>query len=206
MPTRVLLAEDEAIVRLDLKEMLRVEGYDVIGDFGSGDEALRFAMDNKPDIAILDVKMPGMDGLDVAKVLRDDRICATLILTAFSQRSLVEAAREAGVMAYLVKPFQASELVPAIELALARYSETIALEDELMEVRDQRFALEVAVETRKSLDKAKGRLMESYAMSEAQAFRFIQKTAMDSRSSMREVSEKVLSGDIAPKDSVGKGS
>ncbi|SHE30172.1 response regulator receiver and ANTAR domain protein [Ferrithrix thermotolerans DSM 19514] len=204
MPVRVLLAEDEAIVRLDLKEMLRVEGYDVVGDFGAGDEALKFAMEQKPDIAVLDVKMPGMDGIEVAKILRKEKICATLILTAFSQRSLVEAAREAGVMAYLVKPFQASELVPSIELAIARYNEAIALEEELDLVRDEKTALEFAVETRKALDRAKGKLMEAYALTEPQAFRFIQKTAMDRRLSMREVANAVIDGELVPSETADR--
>jgi AmiR/NasT family two-component response regulator len=204
MPVRVLLAEDEAIVRLDLKEMLRVEGYDVVGDFGAGDEALKFAMEQKPDIAVLDVKMPGMDGIEVAKILRKEKICATLILTAFSQRSLVEAAREAGVMAYLVKPFQASELVPSIELAIARYNEAIALEEELDLVRDEKTALEFAVATRKALDRAKGKLMEAYALTEPQAFRFIQKTAMDRRLSMREVANAVIDGELVPSETADR--
>jgi AmiR/NasT family two-component response regulator len=161
-------------------------------------------MEQKPDIAVLDVKMPGMDGIEVAKILRKEKICATLILTAFSQRSLVEAAREAGVMAYLVKPFQASELVPSIELAIARYNEAIALEEELDLVRDEKTALEFAVATRKALDRAKGKLMEAYALTEPQAFRFIQKTAMDRRLSMREVANAVIDGELVPSETADR--
>lgn len=188
---RVVIAEDEAIVRLDLKEILAEEGYDVVGETGRGDEVLAIVREVKPDIAILDVKMPGLDGISVAKSLTEERLAAVLVLTAFSQRDLIEDAREAGALAYLVKPFQRSELVPAIEVALGRFRELRALEDELRSLEDR-------LEARKVIDRAKGRLMDDHQMRENDAFSFIQKTAMSSRSTMRDVAQQVIDGTLAP--------
>ena len=188
---RVVIAEDEAIVRLDLKEILAEEGYDVVGETGRGDEVLAIVREVKPDIAILDVKMPGLDGISVAKSLTEERLAAVLVLTAFSQRDLIEDAREAGALAYLVKPFQRSELVPAIEVALGRFRELRALEDELRSLEDR-------LEARKIIDRAKGRLMDDHQMRENDAFSFIQKTAMSSRSTMRDVAQQVIDGTLAP--------
>jgi response regulator NasT len=201
MAVRVVLAEDEAIIRLDLRETLEAEGYDVVGDFGQGDLALAAIQDLRPDIAILDVKMPGLDGLEVATVIQQERICATLILTAFSQRALVEAARTAGVMAYLVKPFQSSELVPAIELALARYGENKMLEEEMEQLRGEHLVLQDKLETRKLLDQAKGLLMEELGMTEAEAFRFLQRKAMDGRLRLGTVASQVIDGVLRPEPS-----
>ncbi len=201
MAVRVVLAEDEAIIRLDLRETLEAEGYDVVGDFGQGDLALAAIRDLRPDIAILDVKMPGLDGLEVATVIQQERICATLILTAFSQRALVEAARTAGVMAYLVKPFQSSELVPAIELALARYGENKMLEEEMEQLRGEHLVLQDKLETRKLLDQAKGLLMEELGMTEAEAFRFLQRKAMDGRLRLGTVASQVIDGVLRPEPS-----
>jgi response regulator NasT len=198
MSARVVLAEDEAIIRLDLRETLEAEGYEVVGDYGRGDEALEGIRTLRPDIAILDVKMPGLDGLEVAAEILKEKICATLVLTAFSQRALVEAAREAGVMAYLVKPFQASELVPAIELAIARYVEAQALEAEVASLGDANATLEAKLQARKLLERAKGKLQESHGYSEAAAFRFIQKSAMDSRTTMSEVADAIVEGKLVP--------
>jgi AmiR/NasT family two-component response regulator len=191
-------AEDAAIVRRDLKELLTEEGYEVVGDLARGDDALEAIRTLKPQLAILDVKMPGMDGLAVADQVNQEHLCAVIILTAFSQRSLVEQAREAGVMAYLVKPFQASDLVPAIELALARFDERAVVERELARISDERRRLEERLETRVLLDRAKARLMEEHGMSEAAAFRFLQKTAMDTRARVRDIAEKVLAGELEP--------
>ncbi|MGC8465954.1 MAG: ANTAR domain-containing response regulator [Acidimicrobiales bacterium] len=201
MAVRVVLAEDEAIIRLDLRETLEAEGYDVVGDFGQGDLALAAIRDLRPDIAILDVKMPGLDGLEVATIIQQERICATLILTAFSQRALVEAARTAGVMAYLVKPFQSSELVPAIELALARYGENKMLEEEMEQLRGEHLVLQDKLETRKLLDQAKGLLMEELGMTEAEAFRFLQRKAMDGRLRLGTVASQVIDGVLRPEPS-----
>lgn len=198
MSARVVLAEDEAIIRLDLRETLEAEGYEVVGDYGRGDEALEGIRELRPDIAILDVKMPGLDGLEVAAEVLNEKICATLVLTAFSQRALVEAAREAGVMAYLVKPFQASELVPAIELAIARYVEAQALEAEVASLGDVNATLEAKLQARKLLERAKGKLQESYGYSEAAAFRYIQKSAMDTRSTMSDVANAIVEGGLVP--------
>jgi response regulator NasT len=198
MAVRVVLAEDEAIIRLDLRETLESEGYEVVGDFGQGDLALAAIRELRPDIAILDVKMPGLDGLEVATMVQQEKICATLILTAFSQRALVEAARTAGVMAYLVKPFQSSELVPAIELALARYGEAKMLEEEMEQLRGEHQLLEAKLETRRLLDQAKGILMEEAGMTEAEAFRFLQRTAMDGRLRLGVVASQVIEGSLRP--------
>ena len=189
--TKVFIAEDEAIVRLDLKEILTEEGYEVVGETGRGDEVLALVRETKPDLAILDVKMPGLDGISVAKLLSEERLAAVLVLTAFSQRDLIEDAREAGAAAYLVKPFQRSELVPAIEVAIGRFRELRALEGEVR-------SLEERLEARKVIDRAKGILMDDHSLKENEAFNFIQKSAMSNRSTMRDVAVKVLSGEIKP--------
>lgn len=182
---RVLVAEDEALIRLDLVELLIGEGYDVVGEASDGEEALRLARELEPDLVVMDVKMPIMDGITAASAIAEDRIAPVVMLTAFSQRELVDRAREAGAMAYVVKPFDASDVVPAIELAIARYSEIRALDDEVAD-------LEERLESRKAVDQAKGLLQEGLGLTEAEAFRWIQKTAMDLRKSMREVAEGVI--------------
>jgi response regulator NasT len=189
--TRVVIAEDEAIIRLDLKETLEEEGYDVVGETGRGDEAVRLVRELVPDVVILDVKMPGMDGLAAARELNLTRESAVLILTAFSQRDLIEQARDAGALAYLVKPFQRSELIPALEVALGRFQEMKALESEVKDLSDQ-------LETRRIVDRAKGRLMDQHALSEQEAFRFVQQTAMRERTTMRAVAERILAGSLSP--------
>jgi len=189
--TRVVIAEDEAIIRLDLKETLEEEGYEVVGETGRGDEAVELVRQLTPDLAILDIKMPGMDGLAAAREISADRRSAVLILTAFSQRDLIEQARDAGALAYLVKPFQRSELIPAVEVALGRFREMQAL-------ADQNTTLEEQLETRKVVDRAKGILMDDHGMSEGDAFSWIQKRAMQDRATMRSVAEQVIAGDLAP--------
>jgi response regulator NasT len=182
---RVLIAEDEALIRLDLREMLIEEGYDVVGEAGDGEAALRLAEQLRPDLVILDIKMPIMDGLTAAENIANSRLAPVVILTAFSQRDLVERARAAGAMAYLVKPFQKSDLVPAIEIAAARFAEMTALESEVASLADR-------LETRKLVERAKGALMTTYSMTEPQAFRWIQRTAMDHRMTMRDVAERII--------------
>jgi AmiR/NasT family two-component response regulator len=182
---RVLVAEDEALIRLDLVEMLREEGYQVVGEAGDGEEAIKLAAELKPDLVILDVKMPKLDGIEAASQITNDRIAPVVILTAFSQRELVERARDAGTMAYLVKPFNKRDLVPAIELAVSRYSEMQALEAEVATLSDR-------LETRKVIDRAKGLLMTNQGLSEPDAFRWIQRTAMDRRTTMKAVAEAVV--------------
>ena len=182
---RVLIAEDEALIRLDLREMLIEEGYDVVGEAGDGEAALRLAEQLRPYLVILDIKMPIMDGLTAAENIAGSRLAPVVILTAFSQRDLVERARAAGAMAYLVKPFQKSDLVPAIEIAAARFAEMTALESEVASLADR-------LETRKLVERAKGALMTTYSMTEPQAFRWIQRTAMDHRMTMRDVAERIL--------------
>jgi two-component system, response regulator PdtaR len=189
--TRVVIAEDEAIIRLDLKETLEEEGYVVVGETGRGDQALELIRQLRPDIAILDIKMPGIDGLDVARSVTDERLCATLMLTAFSQRDLIESARDAGALAYLVKPFQKMDLIPAIEVAIGRFAEVRALADEVAD-------LEARLAARKAIDRAKGRLMDDFAMTETEAFNFIQRRAMETRASMRSVAEAVVAGTLNP--------
>ena len=190
-PVRVVIAEDEAIIRLDLKETLEEEGYEVVGETGRGDEAVRLVRELGPDIAILDIKMPGMDGLEAARAITAERGAAVLVLTAFSQRDLVEQARDAGALAYLVKPFQRSELMPAIEVAIGRFREIKALSAHSDQLEDQ-------LETRKIVDRAKGALIDSHGMTEADAFAWIQRTAMSERTTMRVVAEAVLSGERTP--------
>ena len=189
MPTRVVIAEDEAIIRLDLKETLEEEGYEVVAETTRGDEAVELVKQHEPDLAILDIKMPGLDGLSAAREIAGERRAAVLILTAFSQRDLIEQARDAGALAYLVKPFQRSELVPALEVALGRFKEIRAL-------HDQASSLEEQLETRKIVDRAKGQLMDRHRMAEADAFGFIQKTAMRRRQTMKQVAEAIIAGDL----------
>ena len=191
MPTRVVIAEDEAIIRLDLKETLEEEGYLVVGETGRGDEAVELVKEHEPDVAILDIKMPGLDGLSAAREIAGERRAAVLILTAFSQRDLIDQARDAGALAYLVKPFQRSELIPALEVAIGRFQEMKALHDQAQSLEEQ-------LETRKVVDRAKGILMDQHAMSEGEAFSFIQKRAMSERAKMRDVAQRVIAGDLAP--------
>lgn len=198
---RVVIAEDEAIVRLDLREILEAEGYEVVGDTGRGDEAISLVRQHQPDLAILDVKMPGVDGLSAARQITADNLAAVLILTAFSQRNLIEEARDAGVMAYLVKPFQASELVPAIEMALGRYVEMQALADANQTLEGERDRLSDALETRRMLDRAKGTLMDELGMREVDAFQFIQRSAMSARVVMREIARRVIEEGLRPDSS-----
>lgn len=188
---RIVVAEDEAIIRLDLVETLQEAGYEVVGETGRGDDALRMVGELKPDLAILDVRMPGLDGIEVAREIVEQRSSAVLILTAFAQRELVERAAEAGALAYLVKPWQRTDLVPAIEMALARHRELLALSSENVSLEEQ-------LEVRKIVDRAKGKLMDEYAMSEQDAFRFLQQTAMGDRNTMRSVAESVIAGKLAP--------
>jgi two-component system, response regulator PdtaR len=191
---RVLIAEDEALIRMDLSEMLREEGYDVVGEAGDGQEAVELAERHKPDLVIMDVKMPRRDGIDAAAEIASKRIAPIVVLTAFSQRDLVERARDAGAMAYLVKPFTISDLIPAIELAVSRFSEVTALEQEVATLSER-------LETRKIVERAKGLLQAKQGMTEPEAFKWIQRAAMDRRTSMKRVSEVVLEtlGD-PPKD------
>ncbi len=184
---RVLIAEDEALIRLDLAEMLREEGYQVIAESGDGESAIELARDLRPTLVIMDIKMPKVDGISAAAVIVKERIAPVVMLTAFSQRDLIEQARDAGAMAYLVKPFARHELVPAIELSVSRFAEMQALEDEVATLTER-------LETRKSIDRAKGLLMTNHGMTEPQAFRWIQRTAMDRRSTMKAVAEAIVSG------------
>jgi two-component system, response regulator PdtaR len=183
--TKVLIAEDEAIIRLDLKEMLEEEGLQVVGEAADGEAVLRLAAERHPDLVIMDIKMPGLDGLSAAERLAEKGEAAVLILTAFSQKDLVQRAAEAGAMGYLVKPFQRSDLIPAIDIALARHAQLRALKSESSDLTEQ-------LETRKLIDRAKGKLIDSDGMTEADAFRHIQKRAMDERRSMREIAASIL--------------
>jgi two-component system, response regulator PdtaR len=183
--TRVLIAEDEALIRLDLKEMLEEEGYAVVGEVGDGQQAVDRAAELRPDLVILDIQMPVLDGLSAAEKIAADRIAPVIVLTAFSQRDLVERARDAGAMAYLVKPFNKNDLVPAIEVARARFAEMSALDSEVRSLEDR-------LEARKSIEKAKGKLMTDQGMTEAEAFRHIQRTAMNERTSMKALADKIL--------------
>jgi two-component system, response regulator PdtaR len=191
LAVRVVIAEDEAVIRLDLKEILEEEGYDVVGETGRGDEAVELVRQTSPDLAILDIRMPGMDGLAAAREIAGERRAAVLILTAFSQRNLIEEARDAGALAYLVKPFQTSELIPAIEVALGRFHELQALENENRSLEDQ-------LETRRVVDRAKGMLMDRHGMREGDAFRFIQQTAMRERQTMKAVARRIIDGELTP--------
>ncbi|MEO3812862.1 response regulator [Sphaerisporangium sp. B11E5] len=182
---RVVIAEDEALIRLDLKEMLEEEGYAIVGEAGDGETAIKLALERRPDLVILDVKMPILDGISAAERIVSERVAPCLILTAFSQRDLVERARDAGAMAYLVKPFTKSDLVPAIEMAVSRHEEMAALEREVTTLGER-------LETRKLVERAKGLLMAQHGWTEPQAFRWIQKASMDRRMSMRQVAQAVV--------------
>lgn len=188
---RVLVAEDEALIRLDLVEMLREAGYEVVGEAADGEAALALARKERADLVILDVKMPVMDGITAAETIVKERLSAVLMLTAFSQRDLVLRARQAGAMAYLVKPFTIADLIPAIEMAIGRHQEMIALEGEIESLADR-------LETRKAVERAKGILMATMGVSESDAFRWIQKASMDRRISMRAVAEAVVNKEKAP--------
>ncbi len=181
----VVIAEDEALIRMDLAEMLTDEGYDVVGQAGDGAKAIELAEELRPDLVILDVKMPVLDGIAAAQAIAGKRIAPVVILTAFSQRDLIERARDAGAMAYLVKPFTQSDLMPAIEMAVSRFAELSMLESEVADLNER-------LETRKAVDRAKGILQEQLGLTEPDAFRWIQKTAMDLRLSMRQVAEGVV--------------
>ena len=181
-PIRIVIAEDEAIIRLDLRESLEAEGYIVVGETGRGDEAVELSRALKPDVVILDIKMPGLTGIN------KENIAAVLLLTAFSQRDLIQDASQAGALAYLVKPFQRSELVPSIELAIGRFQEIIALKKENDDLLEN-------LETRKVVDRAKGALMDQYGLKEKDAYRYLQKKAMEKRSPMKEVAKSILEGD-----------
>ncbi|MBU7599623.1 response regulator [Streptomyces sp. XM4193] len=183
--TRVVIAEDEALIRLDLKEMLEEEGYTVVGEAGDGERAVELAREHRPDLVILDVKMPVLDGISAAERIAEESIAPVLMLTAFSQRELVERARDAGAMAYLVKPFSKTDVVPAIEMAVSRFTELRALEQEVSDLSQR-------LETRKLVDRAKSVLQTQYGLSEPAAFRWIQKTSMDRRLSMSQVAEAVI--------------
>jgi len=191
---RVLIAEDEALIRLDLREMLEEEGYDVCGEAGDGQTAVTMAEELRPELVILDVKMPVLDGIAAAERIARKRIAPVIILTAFSQRDLVEKAREAGAMAYLVKPFQKKDLLPTIEMALSRYSELVGLEAEVDDLQGR-------LEARKLVERAKGVLMSEHGMTEPDAFRWIQRGSMDRRLTMRAVAEAVLAGTERPAQS-----
>ncbi|MFD6534572.1 ANTAR domain-containing response regulator [Streptomyces sp. NPDC060184] len=185
LTTRVVIAEDEALIRLDLKEMLEEEGYAVVGEAGDGQQAVELAREHKPDLVILDVKMPVLDGISAAEKIAEESIAPVLMLTAFSQRDLVERARDAGAMAYLVKPFSKSDVVPAIEMAVSRFAELRALENEVADLAQR-------LETRKLVDRAKSILQTDYGLSEPAAFRWIQKTSMDRRLSMQQLAEALI--------------
>nr|WP_029089128.1 response regulator [Brevibacterium album] len=190
---RVVVAEDEAVIRLDIVEMLREVGYDVVGEAADGESAIRLAEELRPDLVVMDIKMPVLDGISAAERIVSARIAPVVLLTAFSQKELVERARDAGAMAYVVKPFSSNDLLPALEIALSRHAEITALETEISDLTDR-------FETRKLVERAKGLLISSMGLTEPEAFRWIQKTSMDRRLTMREVAETVLSQIGAKKD------
>ncbi len=191
MPTRVVIAEDEAIIRLDLREILEEEGYEIVGETGRGDEAVELVKKHNPDVVILDIRMPGLDGLQAAKQIAGEKLAAVLMLTAFSQRDLIEQARDAGALAYLVKPFDRNDLVPQIEVALGRHLEMVALAKEV-------HGLEQQIETQRTVGRAKGILMDDCGLKEHEAFTWIQRTAMRKRRTMREVSLEVIEQGLRP--------
>lgn len=191
MTIRVVIAEDEAIIRLDLKESLEEEGYEVVGEAGRGDQAIELVRELRPDLVILDIKMPGVDGLTAARTIAAERICAVLMLTAFSQREIIEEARDAGALAYLVKPFQKNDLIPAIEVAIGRFRELAALDGEVDALGEQ-------LESRKLVDRAKGIIMDELGYKEQEAFTFIQRTAMSERCRMRDVADRIIAGSLRP--------
>jgi len=191
VPVRVVIAEDEAIIRLDLKEILEDEGYEIVGETGRGDEAVDLVRKHHPDLAILDIKMPGMDGLTAAREITGERLAAVLILTAFSQRDLIDQAKEAGALAYLVKPFQRSELIPQMEIALGRFQEMKVLAQQVESLEEQ-------LEIRKLVERAKGMLMDELGLKEVEAFNWIQKTAMRERLLMKEIARRVIEDGLRP--------
>jgi response regulator NasT len=194
VPTKVVVAEDEAIIRMDLRELLQEEGYEVVAECGRGDEAVRLVRELRPDVALLDIKMPGLDGISAAREISVDRLAAVVLVTAFSQRELIEEASDAGVHGYVVKPFERHDLVPAIEVALSRFrSEGLLVE--------QVATAEGRLEARKVIDRAKGILMDAHGMSEQDAYGFIQKTAMKDRRQMRDVAQDVIDGGLVPASS-----
>jgi AmiR/NasT family two-component response regulator len=190
-PVRVLIAEDEALIRLDLKEMLEEEGYEVVAEVGDGQQAVERARELAPDLVILDIQMPVLDGLSAAEQIASARIAPVIVLTAFSQRELVERARDAGAMAYLVKPFSKNDLVPAIEVARGRFAEMAVLDGEVRTLQERLAARQV-------VEKAKGRLMAERGMTEPDAFRWLQRTAMDERTSMKALAERILAAEAPP--------
>ena len=183
--TRIVIADDESLIRMDLREMLTNLGYLVVGDVGDGRSAVNLAKELRPDIVIMDIKMPDMDGIEAARILTEERIAPVLLLSAYSQQELVTKAREAGVAGYLVKPFRESDLTPAIEVALSRFTEFRTLEREVGDLRE-------TLETRKIVERAKGILMDSQSINEAEAFRRIQKMSMNNRKPMRTVAEAII--------------
>jgi len=185
---RVVIAEDEALIRLDLREMLEEEGFEVVAEAGDGEEAVALVEEHRPDLVVMDVKMPRLDGITAAERIAGARLAPVVMLTAFSQRELVERAREAGAMAYLVKPFGKADLLPAVEMAMSRFDELTTLEREVGDLRDR-------LETRKLVDRAKGLLQQRYGLDEAAAYRWVQRTSMDRRMTMRQVAELVISDD-----------
>ena len=193
MPTRVVVAEDEAIIRMDLRELLQEEGYEVVAECGRGDEAVELVREHAPDVALLDIKMPGLDGISAAREIASERLTAVVLVTAFSQRELIEEASDAGVQGYVVKPFERHDLAPAIEVAIARFRTEKALAEQVSDATER-------LETRKVLDRAKGVLMDRDGLSEQAAFDFLQKTAMTSRRAMRVVADEVLAGTLSPSE------
>ncbi|WP_311476513.1 response regulator [uncultured Gulosibacter sp.] len=191
VPRRVVVAEDESLIRIDIVETLRDNGFDVVGEAGDGETAVALARDLRPDLVVMDIKMPKLDGIAAAKQLTDDNIAPVVLLTAFSQRDLVERATEAGALAYVVKPFTQNDLLPAIEIALARHQQIVALENEVADLAER-------FETRKLVDRAKGLLTDKMGLSEPEAFRWIQKASMDRRLTMHEVAQAVVE-QLAPK-------
>jgi len=191
LPTRIVVAEDEAIIRMDLRELLVEEGYEVVGECGRGDEAVALIRSHRPDVALLDIKMPGMDGISAAREVAAEQLTAVVLVTAFSQRELIEEASDAGVHGYVVKPFERHDLVPAIEVALARFRSTQQLAEQVTTV-EQRLSARIAV------DRAKGVLMDSVGLNEQESFDFIQKTAMSTRRSMADISQDVIDGVLRP--------
>ena len=191
MPTRVVVAEDEAIIRMDLRELLQEEGYEVVAECGRGDEAVELVRTHQPDVALLDIKMPGLDGISAARQISAERLAAVVLVTAFSQRELIEEASDAGVHRYVVKPFERHDLAPAIEVAIARFRAEKQLAEQATDAAER-------LENRKTLDRAKGKLMDGHGLSEQAAFDFIQKTAMTSRRSMKVVADEILAGSLTP--------
>jgi len=191
VPTRVVVAEDEAIIRMDLRELLQEEGYEVVAECGRGDEAVELVREHRPDVALLDIKMPGMDGISAARAIAGERLAAVVLVSAFSQRELIEEASDAGVHGYVVKPFERHDLAPAIEVALARFRS----EQQLVEAAE---GAEEQLASRKVVDRAKGVLMDRHGLPEHAAFEFVQKTAMRERRTMRSVAEEVIAGTLLP--------